>query len=363
MFNCRYAVNNQNSIIDIKILTKEKKEALRPFTCTGCGGELVARLGAINEHHFAHKANVSNCSKESYLHNTAKKALYQTYSKSLTDKLPYIFQYDRPYKCNRYENQFGLICEYIKPFNYDLTKKFDLVRLETKIEEYVADVLVSSTELDRDILFEIVVTHACTEEKLNSGLPIIEIEIKSDLDIERLLSRELCESDQNVKLHNFQRKVLSDCKGGCQTSVSVFVIHKSQKSKLVHLAFADYKSGKGIRGKPVVCEYLGPTPSTKEDRIELFKERVVNAYFNGVSVKNCYLCRFHGGDGIRNAVFCKKYKQPAESNTAVNCQYFWPFKNKLQFIEADKQNKEYITTHGNNIRINAISDFMCKGME
>lgn len=343
---CQYALNNEGVITDIKTLTKAERIRLRPFRCFGCKYEMVARLGEVNEHHFAHKVcNISTagkCSQETYLHNAAKNAFYQTYHSALIQQHPFLLEYQRPFTCNFYKEDLGFECDGNRLFSYDLTEHFSTVQLESSIDQFRADVLLSSESHKRELLVEIMVTHPCSEEKIASGHPILEIEISDEGDIDQLLKNGVSEHSSNVTLHNFQRILqVNKCQGDCNHNVSVFFVHQSKKSLIAPMKPKDFVSGKGVRGNPNYVEFVGKEVLDKEYAIKLFKDKLSEVFFSGVPVKNCYLCRFHAHDGVENAIFCKKFKESKGSNEAVNCKEFWPFENADQLKEVEIKNKEY----------------------
>ena len=343
----RYALNKHNEITDVDRLTKLQYHAQRPFHCFGCDAEMIARLGDIKEHHFAHKRTHGvarqDCSNETYLHRAAKHAFYQIYCNALQQQSTYNLQYFRPYACNYYQEALGFDCSGEYFFSYNLTKYFTSVALEATLAPFRADILLSSDKHQRNILVEICVTHPCSEEKLASGHPIIEIEVKDELAIKRLLeSRFLSETDSNVHLHNFERTLKPGlCAGRCKHNVAVFLVHQSQQSVIAKMNPEEYISGRGFRANPSHVEYIGKAIYDNSEYTVLFKEKVTAAFFGGVPVKNCFLCRFHGADDDNQAVFCKKLLAPKESNAAAECPKFWPFNSLEEYISADIVNAEY----------------------
>ena len=77
-------------------------------------------------------------------------------------------------------------CAKEKVVVYDLKKfGYDNCEEEVTIDGFIADLLLTSNSFHRPpILLEVAVTHPLEEEKMNSGLRIIEIPIKSEQDVE-----------------------------------------------------------------------------------------------------------------------------------------------------------------------------------
>jgi hypothetical protein len=54
MIKYQYAKDENEKLIEINSLNEENRGNSK-FFCIGCGNELIARLGKIKAHHFAHK--------------------------------------------------------------------------------------------------------------------------------------------------------------------------------------------------------------------------------------------------------------------------------------------------------------------
>lgn len=72
---------------------------------------------------------------------------------------------------------------------------YDTCTEEAEINGFIADLLLTNSKSTNlvPVLIEVCVTHACDEEKRNSGLKIIEIKIKNEEDINALLNMEVWE--------------------------------------------------------------------------------------------------------------------------------------------------------------------------
>jgi hypothetical protein len=74
----------------------------------------------------------------------------------------------------------------------------------------------------------------------------------------------------------------------------------------------------------------------------LYKQQARIAHFNGIPIRNCYVCRYHGGDGVENAVFCKVNKRSVGSNEAVECEKYHPFNSMAECLAQDKRNDDFV---------------------
>lgn len=207
----QYARSN-NAVIDI--LSVKKEDRKESFTCLGCDREMVPVLGDRVERHFRHKAELT-CSGETYLHNLAKNKFYDAYSKCLEQKKPFLIHVLRQSKCTFYEQKLGSPCLSTTPESFDITKWFsEPPLLESRYENFIPDVLLKSSK-GVPLFVEIKVFHACSQEKIDSGHRIIEIEINSvdDIDFEFGVKK-----DSSVSLLNFSLEKSFDCKGVCDRS-------------------------------------------------------------------------------------------------------------------------------------------------
>jgi len=353
----RYALDKDNSIVDVFTLERHTLNFGSVFKCIGCCGEVVAKLGNIKVKHFAHKSLTDNCNGETYLHQLSKKVFYAEYKKCLENSQPFYLTWDEPIICDYFEKNYRFTCDCTETKNYDLTRYFDLISVEKSYHGFVADVLLHSSKNDKVIFVEFVVSHKCEENKLNSGIRIIEHLVKEEVDLEILKNHNLRANQKNLFFYNFNFKTQKEkkpfCGGNCLTKneALVFVVHKSQKSILLNLIPAEIE--KKIRNK--VLHFKIIENSRGIDGGQLYKELVRETYFSAdVPIKNCFLCRYHGIDGFENAIFCRVEKQSVGSNQAVDCQAYRPLRNMNECLEKDKQNAEYQAQKGIGYMVNFL---------
>ena len=184
-----YAINQDDQLIHIDKVTIEDR-ANNHYYCVGCGMEMSPVLGNIRDHHFRHKD--AQCSRESYLHKLCKRNLKERFD---TQK-EFIIKYYVDFYCNKTEG-----CKLAPLYNkyqecnrkellvIDLKKLYDTCQEEVKYKGYCADLLLSSKEYpEREPIFlEISVTHDCEQDKLDSGIQIIELMINEEDDVSRPL--------------------------------------------------------------------------------------------------------------------------------------------------------------------------------
>lgn len=161
----RYALNNTNDLVDIHKLERINRRAGAPYSCLGCGAELIPHLGQHRAKHFNHQ-QAQECSGETYLHRLAKQVFFDTYTNSLANGQPFTLEIRTPSTCGWYEAQLGFTCNRQNTEHIDLTRHFDRVDIEQTIASFRADILLSSSHRSEVILIEFVVTHACEVEKI-----------------------------------------------------------------------------------------------------------------------------------------------------------------------------------------------------
>jgi hypothetical protein len=123
---------------------------------------------------FAHK-DIANSSGEGYLHKLAKSVFFE-------NKAMQIISYK--------EFAFSLLND----SKGKLSDVFDIWEYEKTIGKYRADILLSSSKHDYKVMVEIRVTHESSQNKIDSGIPIIEIRIQNQEDIENLKKGKLTDS-------------------------------------------------------------------------------------------------------------------------------------------------------------------------
>lgn len=160
-----YAIDSQGLIAYINEVNSQNKSQ---YKCIECNGEMIARTGEINKWHFAHK-NIENCSGEGYLHKLAKRVFFENKAMQIISYKEFIFPMLNDSKGN-------------------LSDVFDNWEYEKAVGKYRADILLSSSKHDYKVMIEIKVTHGLTIDKISSGIPIIEINIQNQEDIEHLKS-------------------------------------------------------------------------------------------------------------------------------------------------------------------------------
>ena len=296
----------------------------RDFECPGCGQVLQPVLGKKRDRHFRHKAE-SSCTVETYLHSVGIRLFKRRYEICLNQGLRFEIEYLNPVFCN-YCNHGP--CE-IKPEKkrFDLTSKFTEIFMTKRDGEFIPDLLLKTATGDK-LYIEIAVNHYCSPKKQASGIRIVEIDLQNEKDLKIFKTPFIAESDSRVKFYNFAPKpiMLADPEL-CTKSYKIFTVYPSGKCHINQGPL--YREQEILRNRHWYNKALHDSP---EDNLNhSFIKEVENAFFAGIKVKNCWLCRHHefnsetGGDQPpMHPIFCRYLKKTCSSNQAVECQSYRP---------------------------------------
>lgn len=333
-----YGYDANHNLVIVSSLTKEDRKRLAPFTCIGCGEELIARLGEINVKHFAHKHSLE-CNGETYLHKLSKVYFYRTYQRCLEQNQPFNLVVEYSQHCDFFEAQFGECCKRTLTQTHDLTKFFTSVALEQKDGEFIPDALLSSRKGER-LYIEMAVTHFSSEEKINSGTRILEFRIESEDDLKLFSSANVETSDQSVGVFNFDNSKPKEnlCDGACSRGVRIFIVYPSGKSIIADKRGDKIQAQLEMRS-PVFTKLVGFSDLNLGGGE--YKDLVREAYFSGTPISNCYLCKFHGAGMFEQPIFCKLKRVGVPSNVAVDCESYSAFKSEKESERADHNNKVF----------------------
>ena len=174
-----YAYDSEGNVVNIADVPKEGHLSLY-FTCISCGGQMVAAIGP-KRRYFRHKADDTNCNKESYLHKLAK---YQIKKKFDDKSIPFEISFWGATECKKHCKRFNereCSSEGAHPY-IDLHKYYDTCEEEKGVDGFVADLRLTHSLYPnrKPILIEVFVKHKCTEKKIHSGNKIIEVSVDSE---------------------------------------------------------------------------------------------------------------------------------------------------------------------------------------
>ncbi len=326
----RYALDEDSMVVDIITGRAVKTKA---YTCLSCSKILLPIQGGERQHHFRHKVQ-ADCSAETYLHNLAKRIFAQTYQDCLDGGRSYTVSYHVPVRCIDC-NDLGP-CEVGHQLqSVDLTKHFKSIDIESRVDGFVPDILLSS-QANR-LFIEIAVTHFVEEKKNSSGNRIVEIHINDESDIDLITSCLLTDEDPRIKIANFRKTPVDlSLADQCTKTIGCFIVYPSGKCILDSVPVPKYEA---VSSKAVHIEKIGNF--TRASLQEEFTIRLGKAFQRGIPVKNCWLCSFHCLRFQTLQSFCRLNKTVVEnSNQAVGCENYRQIKKLPECgLITDAQNK------------------------
>lgn len=293
----------------------------------GCGAEMVPVLGKIREWHFRHKSEGKvNCQSETYLHKLAKRTVVEGFAAAKGEGRPYYLVLPQEQICRRWEERFGIVCQqgYGK-INHNLTKYFDVVQDEVRVDGFISDVLFSLIIGNDKFLLEISVTHCCEEEKKCSGLKIVEVHIGEEGDVLNLWNF-IDGTADNSMFYGLkkQRPIELNCAPQCESSVVAFHVFRSGKC-LLQSDHPREVAKTIVRSSTIYSKVLEAGEGYFVSRLWAPRTVINEARFardQGVDVKICYFCRYHGIGRFEKAIFCKFKRLEVGYNEAANCDIY-----------------------------------------
>lgn len=311
----QYALDEENQIIDISMINKEHRSHSN-YYCLACGRELIAKLGEKKQKHFAHKFNTAefSCNNETYLHRLAKIKIKEKFDKSES----FFIKLRGKVICSSIEKcEFAInkhLCIQEKDKLIDLKKYYNLCSIEKSIKGLRADLLLESTTTGiMPILIEIFVTHSCSQDKINSKLPIIEIPIQSEEDIKTMENEiEFCGQTYNLHIKD---------------------IHEPMEINYTIQKYVLFSSGKYLykSAYQTTCRHI-KTPQYNHAILEIsvYEQKFCKTDFLfyaitlGYNLKDCFICRYfkYIKSMYGNYPLCMKYK---EFNTPKSPNYLYAY--------------------------------------
>ncbi len=325
-------MSSGGTLVCISDVDAEDRYAHGPYSCLACGHMMVPALGRVRKHHFKHKADrPADCLHETYLHQLAKKVLFEAISDAMVAGHQFPLIRSRDIVCDHFAEPHGITCTNQQtPFPEDIASRFDRIGIEKGVNGYVADILLSSIATGETMLLEIAVTHHCDDAKIASGLAIVEIMIRTEDQIEQL-KRGLDGTSGSVRYHNATplSPIRQNCTAPCGASGLALLLFRNGKAWYSevplgadeditsdpHLAtyeVVDPKIGHGDRDWSTIKAYLG-------------EFIIQQAYDSGQRVKSCILCQHNGGRANDNDVYCiAKERNMWMSSSATTCDAYFP---------------------------------------
>jgi len=352
-YNYRYAIGKDNMIVDILSLSQKDRNAFAPYSCASCKQKMGTRMGNKNRWHFYHLSNPKNCSIETYLHASAKKIFAQTYRQSLEKQQAFNIILPIERQCLAFQDFInGFSCSsHLETHKKDLTLTFNQVNVEQFYQGFKPDILLSSMNNSDVIFIEIVVTHKSSPNKIASGHKIVELQISSEDDLEKLYQPYIDTTLPSTTLHNFEKKSLPyDCLEQCEQYISIFLVKKNQICTREDIKGYKIKNKIDTIKKDLQCYIIDSSPTKGRD---LYEDNMFFAISSGINIKNCNLC-IHVKGRKTGQLCCDIYKKRVLQNDAQNCKNYTinyeldlPYLFKPNIIHLSKQQQVEVSNNQN----------------
>lgn len=193
------------ALVDGKIRSIDKVSAADrhlAFECPNCHSPMVPVLGKVRKHHFRHIGN--KCKYDDYLHSMAEFIIRDWMN--MTDNIPIKINGKVPCpkisSCHIRDKYDNPTCSYDEERTVNLKDYTDSWEREQEYKGYRADILCHGKDGAEPVFIEVLVSHPCTQEKLDSGIQIIEVKIESEEDVFDFISHPIEENDK-IKFYNF----------------------------------------------------------------------------------------------------------------------------------------------------------------
>lgn len=324
----KYALDGDGNPVNIINVDRDSHRG-RKFTCIGCGRVMVAKMGEVIEPHFAHKSYCS-CNGETYYHELGKKIILRR----LSSDQPLYVELKQRTRCNQAADCIlsNDPCRREWPHRYDLKGFYNVYTEEKSFGFFRADVLLEDINCNKPpILIEICNTHKCIPEKINSGLRIIEIAVRTEEDAKWLESNVITEDDDRVIFHNFtrERKPMSlkperlpmfCIEGEDNYSYSTDFINCTEDCGMPGAVFsAFYPFLDSLRR-------IDDFDWDEEDVLLLLAKERYGVKIKGEPIKSCTFCRYYR-KSYKDEHICCMYKnydtnKNPERAEATNCTYY-----------------------------------------
>lgn len=336
------AIDENGNCIHISKVEPENHRG-RIFHCLSCGREMIAKIGDPNKahsksSHFAHKIE-GNCNKETYLHKLGKMLFKKRFETGdpINIICPTYKVCPDSKKCVLYDKE---VCRAERYDKFNIRKWYDKCTEEKDYNGYIADLLLeSTTNPEREPIFiEIVYSHKCSEQKIQSKNKIIEIYVSDEYQLTEVINGDF-KTDNTAHLYNFELKETGVLSQGSR-NLEYFVLFASGKAFVKSIPCRDVKN---INNQNTDIEFAIYKPwSNLGSPVTAYDIGFLLASDAGCDVRNCAFCKYHSlenyglGLGLypNYQLFCRlTYTQDTPSHPqqteAKTCQYFRVNKEKV----------------------------------
>ncbi len=318
----RYALNKNNEIIEIQ----DAHQVGGEYYCPHCGDQMICKCGTKNVWHFAHVK--AKCNYDKYLHTLAEQRILEWFNN--TNDISVVLQTndicEKHNDCKFFSEE---ICQkVINTEAFNLKRYYSFCEKEKHYEKngqkFIADILCHPVSDKNEPLFiEICVSHPCEEEKLKSGIRIIEFVIKTEDDIDKVINQKIQKSDK-VRLYNFHPKEEFSSANEFDRMLKKFIVFSSKKGYVQTIHCSELFNRRGEI--EIAIPHIDCVPDFIGDG-GFFSLAFATASKYNRALKHCCLCKYHVYDMLDGIGICKLYKKYgtnrySSDNDAQQCSYY-----------------------------------------
>lgn len=328
----RYVMSQSGKVVSISDVDAVDRYAQGPYSCLACGHIMVPALGRVRKHHFKHKAGRPvDCFNETYLHQLAKKTIFEAISDAMAAGRIYPLIRNRDIICDHFAAQHNITCTNQQiPSPEDLASRFDRIEIEKGVEGFVADILLTCQATGETMLLELAVSHRCEDAKIMSGLAILEIMISTEDDIEQL-KHCIDATLRSVQYHNADTlsPIRQNCATPCKATGIALLLYRSGKAW-----YSEIPLGAGECSIPdphlVTYEVVDPKVGRGDRNWSTIEASLVEfiirqKYDVGHNVRSCMVCQHNGGHTSHNDIYCMANDRNMwMSSSATTCNSYFP---------------------------------------
>lgn len=184
-----------------------------PFICPGCMQEVYAATeGNVQKPHFRHKSSSVGCSKpEHYIHWITKELFADFYQNtdSFMVEIPITSYCERSGACRKKSTH-----------SIDLKKRYPYILVEQYDRGVKPDCMLYNSNTGETLYLEVKYTHSVSQDKINLGVPIIELSASTQNVIDDIIAKGSITID-NLEHRIYNESILLptisafDCNGKC----------------------------------------------------------------------------------------------------------------------------------------------------
>lgn len=304
---------------------------------SACNELMSVRGGSKRKTHFYHIKNGDKCSYDNYLHTLAQKKFTEWFESGRYFNI----ELKKRAVCSNYENCIWksdndeLNDDCIKHYfsSYTLNQIYNKIEREKKHDNYIWDLLLTDCDNHNKspLALEIYVTHKCDEDKINSGLRIIEVKIESEKQLDDIIISGKLIDGRDFISYNFK----DDFKNADNIKIRLnkVALNNQMKSTWKLVDCKCYKTRRTDSIFEITFDHYLIAESTSY--FDAFHWACAIIYKKFPSFRHCSLCTYYKYNDSYNEYICILYKKlqlkdKHDCTNAINCSHIQIDEQKIK---------------------------------